>query len=1109
MSWLINPYIYGGWGTVKRVAFPATTYNNVQVRLVLTSSNFDYSKANSDGSDLRFTASIIDSPRTQKLDYWIESWVNNGTSVVWFKVPTAGTTQVFMWWQNASVFNEEAPFTSFMDRGFIWNSFKDMTLTTPTFGGNDTNLNQLSSASIAVAGQTIGSTTVSARWEGWLLPEEVGEYTLGWTDDDGGRAWIDGTQIYNQWADAGMVEYKYATVFSNIKPKSYRYEFYNNAGAGGYQQGVGTRTGRRTNLVINPSFEVDLSGWEVPATNIANGVSAARITTAAAAGTACVAVTKTGVASDSYSFQQTSDSWAPILSGSTYTASMFVKSPDLTITAQVVCRWYDENGTLLTNIASTATALTTAWARYSVSGVAPANARYAMVRLITASTATNGNVHVDGFMLEQINAAGTYFDGTWAGGGWNGTAHSSSSFLDASERINGVFDPRMLGAGTWTTSGTDFSVTYGSTDRYVAECNVAEATRVNTTGAITISMASGQGYLIPASAGEVFSPSVYAKWTAGGAAPTAFCRAQFLDYNLTSIQNTGPTLLLTSSWQRITGTPQTAPAGTCYVRISFGLQSTTVAGTTVRFTAPFLEKSGSNGTYFDGSLPPAFWSGTADLSPSLQHPTDRVNLSTNPSFTVGTNDWEGANIGTAINTLTWFSSGGSDGGGYMRIVQSGPANSAMAKFTNSKLAPCVPGETFYASGYVRSNTTKTANIRLSFYDASYSEISTTLGTSVTLSTSWQRSSVTASAPVGALYVGIRTTSAATFISTEHVEWDQMLLERSTTLNTFFDGSTTGSSWLGSSNSSISRRATGSTTVTYPFPLSWVWGPKFDPAYPGLIADRTAIVGEIPTGLDATLPQDIGLWLDMSDVNVFTKDGSNNVTAVSDKSGLARNFTTGGSGVTYVASARNSKSGCRFGGAGWLQHSSQAAQLGSMSQTVIVAALSSDTVDKDIVWYYKTGSTVQEATTVYDGGGANGTTSAGALEAHLGFDASNNPEIAWGDSGSGVAALIQFAIRSNTTNPKVFGWRIKPGSNPQIILDSASNPTSGTFTTIPSNRAPAPATFVIIGAHGSTNSTTARWLNGDVYEVLVWNRYLSDSEVTAATSYLYSKWAISL
>lgn len=80
-------------------------------------------------------------------------------------------------------------------------------------------------------------------------------------------------------------------------------------------------------------------------------------------------------------------------------------------------------------------------------------------------------------------------------------------------------------------------------------------------------------------------------------------------------------------------------------------------------------------------------------------------------------------------------------------------------------------------------------------------------------------------------------------------------------------------------------------------------------------------------------------------------------------------------------------------------------------------------------------------------------------------------------------------------------------NPQIILNAAADPT-GTYVLAQKALMKRTFTWVALGTHGSTDTNLERLLTGDIYEVLMWPRWLSDSEITAVTTYLYGKWGIS-
>jgi len=80
---------------------PATPVSDYQVKVVLTPDNFNYSKANPDGSDIRF----CQADRT-KLSYWIEEWNASGDSTIWVNVTQNGTDTIYMYYGNPSAKSE-------------------------------------------------------------------------------------------------------------------------------------------------------------------------------------------------------------------------------------------------------------------------------------------------------------------------------------------------------------------------------------------------------------------------------------------------------------------------------------------------------------------------------------------------------------------------------------------------------------------------------------------------------------------------------------------------------------------------------------------------------------------------------------------------------------------------------------------------------------------------------------------------------------------------------------------------------------------------------------------------------------------------------------------
>ena len=78
---------YSGWRYYREVEIVNNnpySYRDIQVKITLNSDNFDFSKANPDGSDVRVLAEDC-----TPLPYWIEKWdPDQGEAVIWVKIPS-------------------------------------------------------------------------------------------------------------------------------------------------------------------------------------------------------------------------------------------------------------------------------------------------------------------------------------------------------------------------------------------------------------------------------------------------------------------------------------------------------------------------------------------------------------------------------------------------------------------------------------------------------------------------------------------------------------------------------------------------------------------------------------------------------------------------------------------------------------------------------------------------------------------------------------------------------------------------------------------------------------------------------------------------------------
>ena len=187
-----------------------------------------------------------------------------------------------------------------------------------------------------------------------------------------------------------------------------------------------TTTTTRTNLVTNPNFETNTTGW------IAYFSTGTRDTTEFYSGTASYKIVASGA--QPFFSAEVRSSVSP---STQYTLSFYIKATVGTPPAKATINWYTAGGAFISQTAGTSTTLTSSWARRTVTGTAPANAAQAYSYVeITSGAVAGTTVFVDAVMLEQASSALAYFDGTYVDAytgytltyqAWNGTANTSTS----------------------------------------------------------------------------------------------------------------------------------------------------------------------------------------------------------------------------------------------------------------------------------------------------------------------------------------------------------------------------------------------------------------------------------------------------------------------------------------------------------------------------------------------------------------------------------------------------------------------------------------------------------------------------------------------------------
>ncbi len=159
---LKSPWMNEDWGYRKKLVIDNTTANlgiaseqhlDFPVLVTLNTDNFDYSKANEDGSDIRFT----DSDALTLLDYQIETWDISGDSFIWVKIPQidldSDTDNFYLYYGNASAIDAQNPsgvWSNSFEGVWLLNDPNDTTLVLDS-AGNPTSENGTALAGITNA----------------------------------------------------------------------------------------------------------------------------------------------------------------------------------------------------------------------------------------------------------------------------------------------------------------------------------------------------------------------------------------------------------------------------------------------------------------------------------------------------------------------------------------------------------------------------------------------------------------------------------------------------------------------------------------------------------------------------------------------------------------------------------------------------------------------------------------------------------------------------------------------------------------------------------------------------------------------------------------------
>lgn len=525
-----------------------------------------------------------------------------------------------------------------------------------------------------------------------------------------------------------------------------------------------TATVFRTNLVTNPSFETNTTGWAASSSSIA------RTTSQYYSGSACLLITPSasngGVVSP----------LATTIPSATHTASAWVKGSAGDI-IRIELNERTSGGLSLVGTTTVNLTLNGAWQRLSATrlfGTTGATANFNIYN--TTSTAL---FFVDATMLETSGTVGIYFDGSSGAtanafiNSWTGTAHLSTStqsgVVVARTGITVGADGSAYQAISSGNNSVRYQVLNGAASSVVGSYNIGSTISAGKTytvlGTITSNLTSSIVVALRPNVASATNQTVLGTLNLIAGSPVTF--------RYTGVASTTGSFGSSSGLAFSTVTKH--PGGTAYTLDNLLV----VEGT-------YIE------SYFDGDTAPtsdyiATWDGVEHASIST--------VSTTPIAS-----WTGVNGAGVYRSSQQTKSGVYSG----KVVCDGTLSRQGIHLFN---LPTVSASNIYtASAWILAESGKNIQIGIQERTATGGVVGTTLGSNVSATGSWQRISATRT-------FGSTGTKADVFIynvdATSHIMYvDDVLVELSSSVQDYFDGNTGNAgdflySWTADANESTS------------------------------------------------------------------------------------------------------------------------------------------------------------------------------------------------------------------------------------------------------------------------------------------------------------------
>jgi prepilin-type N-terminal cleavage/methylation domain-containing protein len=183
-----------------------------------------------------------------------------------------------------------------------------------------------------------------------------------------------------------------------------------------------------------------------------------------------------------------------------------------------------------------------------------------------------------------------------------------------------------------------------------------------------------------------------------------------------------------------------------------------------------------------------------------------TNLALNPSVETDQSNWTNWTGNGGAVTQARISTSAFSGSYVSRLTWTTATTDATGGIY-TYASPVVAGETYTASMYFRTNSTRSVQIEVKYLNASYQPISYDGYIGGTATTTWSRLAATTVAPANAVYVsfGILPNNLPVWNIGDYIDGDAAMLTQGSTVYNYADGntSTNGWAWLGTANTSNS------------------------------------------------------------------------------------------------------------------------------------------------------------------------------------------------------------------------------------------------------------------------------------------------------------------